>query len=412
MKFLNMHNPGLDSKVLEQQLQAITNITRYHYIPLPNLRRLSITFDITLATAKILGDTLFRSPHLQEFWMATCESPLIGLILSSLAVRHPEIPVIEVYSWPALPSGLISSFKNLRQFKTSTTLPPDEMYYLSGLDTLRKLRTNLPPTHRLDQIVCLSNAFSGLIELDLFLNQNVATLSSFLAAISSRTLERVQISFDEPEFLIAAYINDILETISKFTALRHLSLRGTHDGEVDVEGTFNIRPLLRLRELKVLDIRLGLLCSAFTDESIAEFGRAWPDLEALIYEQTVFPILPGTLTLNALPQCAHHLPRLVELVVDLDAAVAPEPLPSPVSDKPVEFDLTGSIVDHDNCAQVAAYIASVYPGAKIRVNSDAIASAETLYWTHLSSMLPLIAKMQVENRQLKAALDRDVEMSE
>ncbi|GJE94362.1 hypothetical protein PsYK624_105310 [Phanerochaete sordida] len=419
VKYLSMHNPSPESPILETQLHALDNMLHLCTHPFPNLRRVSIAFDITPAAAEPLGRIFFSNPDLEEFSMPTCLSPLMPQILDSLAMYRPEIRNLDIFAWPAVQPATepIARFTHLESLRTQTALLPEAWYHLSGQRTLQKLETALSLPYRLESIVRPSDAFPSLTCLVLSNIVDASVVAPLLHSISSRHLKTLELSFGTPELFIAASLNDIIEAIPRFPAITRLALRGPStdldSAELNATETpYSIRPLLRVRQLTWLVIRLGLLRQAFTDKTIPELAHAWPDLQVLSYEQSVFPITPSGLTLEALPLCAQHLPKLTQLTLDVDASAPPGPLPSPISNAPVSLDLTNSIIEHELCARVATYIASVYPRAQISTNSEPDASSETLFWTHAGTMIPVIAEMRAEIRRLSSSVDgHDVAMA-
>lgn len=131
-------------------------------------------------------------------------------------------------------------------------------------------------SYPLDRVVQPGTAFPNLTALSLSQIQDAFFVAPFLSAISPHGLERLKVVFDIPESLITASINDIFEATLRLQAFVHLTLRqSTLYINLQMEGMIDIRPLLRFRKLKVLEISLHVPSSLFATETIAEFGRAW-----------------------------------------------------------------------------------------------------------------------------------------
>ncbi|GJE94371.1 hypothetical protein PsYK624_105400 [Phanerochaete sordida] len=417
VKHLSMHDEkrGLDTSGLQHQLEAIALQLQRHPILFPSLRSVHISSDVSPVTAVLLGAVFFCSPHLEEYWMATCKCMPIASVLHGLASWRPNIRFIEVHTWPSVPSQIIARFTHLEKLCVSSPLSEEDIFHLSGLHTLLALQISFPHSYRLCDAVQSADAFASLTKLSLYGIRDVTQASSFLAMITLPRLGHLELAFNMSEVIMEPQCSDLLHAIALHVSLEILQLRvyrhnQDDDDEEDeeVDGSISIRPLFNLRKLKILMIDTELLRDAFTDATIAELGRAWPDLDCLDYSPSIRPILSGPLTLDVLAQCAAHFPKLTRLALDVDALLVPAPPPAPLAQQMIEVELTGSLIDQENCAEVAAYIAAVFPQGFVRVNNYPDTSHETLFWTHVKGMLPVLRRMR---KELGEQVDHEVEMS-
>ncbi|GJE94370.1 hypothetical protein PsYK624_105390 [Phanerochaete sordida] len=419
VRYLTLVDSAAESTSLPNTLRAIVNAVRSDKAPFPMLRHLDLSLEVHAEDLPYLTILFSLSPSLEEFTMTWRDTPLKETLLASLIGMRPAISSLKLFSWhPSSPEdSLIMKFTKLRKFSVSQSLRADTLYRLSSFDTLQVLDVNFSGSqslsYHIDDIIRPHDAFPNLTDLKLGLVEDADTIVPFLSRMSCHRLRRLELAFLQSDRVISGKFNRILETIARFPALSRLSLRQT-SGEPDdlpSNSTCSIRPLFRLRHLERLSVRSTLLRSSFTDDAIAEFGRAWPRLVTLSYERSfqddgVRP-LP---TLRVLPLCATHLPNLRWLALELDAIEVPAPLPAPLSQTPTTMVLDDSVVDYEDFARIAEYIASVYPRADVLVNAAPEETVDTMFWTNVGSVVPVIGKLREENRRLKAALGEEKEI--
>lgn len=279
---------------------------------------------------------------------------------------------------------ILERFTHLEEFGCTESLYPGITAYLASSETLCKLRIRMPreyssalrpnpPYHTRDFSALVNLTVHGIREPDLFLR--------FMRTISSRALEVLELLFDIPEIQLVPSMELILGSISTFVRLQDVTLVfGNPEEPGDDFPIYDIAPLTRLRQLRALRLASFGIREALVDDTIPDLARAWPDFEFLSYNQNIpHPVEPAGLTLKALELFAGLCPKLSGLCLDLDASVAPPPLPTPLSTGAVELDLTWSLVDRETFAGVAAYISSVMPNAYMIVNAEPDSTDETMY---------------------------------
>ena len=159
-------------------------------------------------------------------------------------------------------------------------------------------------------------------------------------------------------------------------------------------------PLLRLRELDTVSLRLGGMEHEITNTNIARLGAAWPKLSYFKFEQSTYRTMaPAGLTLEALGLFAAHCRALTHLGLELDASARPGiPSPAESSRVAVTIELGGSLITEASWPWVAKYISAVYPNARLRVHNEGykLDEDEVGYWRSVISVLPVMCRIRHE----------------
>ncbi|PSS35533.1 hypothetical protein PHLCEN_2v1496 [Hermanssonia centrifuga] len=217
-------------------------------------------------------------------------------------------------------------------------------------------------------------------------------MAEFLGSIHTPYLHHLAVDETLSQWTEIAVIT-LLEDISRHVHLQELRIclrRIVTTSFTSIETLFG---LTRLRSLSLQGIDFLL-----ENDTIQQFGRAWPTLETFRLDWAPYQGDPSLFTLDALELFAIHLPHLNKITVYLDATHLP---PSPSSnyrdvstirpDIGVDFSLgvSRSPVKESIATQIAEYIARIYPHANIQsldFNSSEESKRQNKIWREIDRM--------------------------
>ncbi len=225
-------------------------------------------------------------------------------------------------------------------------------------------------------------------------DDNIADfMAEFLGSIHTPYLHHLAVDETLSQWTEIAVIT-LLEDISRHVHLQELRIclrRIVTTSFTSIETLFG---LTRLRSLSLQGIDFLL-----ENDTIQQFGRAWPTLETFRLDWAPYQGDPSLFTLDALELFAIHLPHLNKITVYLDATHLP---PSPSSnyrdvstirpDIGVDFSLgvSRSPVKESIATQIAEYIARIYPHANIQsldFNSSEESKRQNKIWREIDRMV-------------------------
>lgn len=334
----------------------------------------------------------------------TTETLMLHASRSCLDVR-----MLEVLHWAPSFDPILVQLENLEHFKyhLETRLPEATILSLAALPNLRDLHilppyiSNPPPAHPLSSFASLKTlTLSEIQEGDL------TSVSMFLSYASLTRLLQLDLQFDVDSRNYAQF-NRVLEVVGEnLSSLQTLSLSGWGPDTTRETEKCNLRPLMRLRCLRGLSLRVVGMSDQITNQTIPTFSAAWPNLTQFSFLQSpCYRMKPGNLTLESLGLFAQHFPNLSQLVLELDATrLAPNITHLSCSTKPLEIDLWGSLIDDKCLPRVAAYIAGTYPNCTIGRIITPVPTPTTrrgeehAQWQRVADMITTFAKMSEEQR--------------
>lgn len=215
-----------------------------------------------------------------------------------------------------------------------------------------------------------SPTFRFLTKLQLSTIPNSDTLVMFLRMISSPNLSYLDLQLATTDSTGSrTSLGEAISMIASFSSLQELYLVSESSPD---DVACDIRPLLRLGQLRVFYAVLGEFEAAIHAEVISSFGKAWSHLHSFTYISDMSTRRPSTLLdLNALRLFAHHLPNLRNLSVRLNAATIPLPDTAATSPASLEqLSLKGGSIDPQLSLQIASYIHDIYPRASVYVDGE------------------------------------------
>ncbi|EKM61614.1 uncharacterized protein PHACADRAFT_169059 [Phanerochaete carnosa HHB-10118-sp] len=349
------------------------------------------------ATLQAVDAEYFRmllGPKLRSLWLGQ-DAGGSELYLPYLPGVCPRLESLTTWSWPtdSEAQDIIARLPRLREFTViQMKLPPLAKTHLSA-STLRSLCLSgvSPQYWDLD-----STSFPSLTHFTLEECPDLKSIVCFLRALPATTLQDLTLDFPNSAPNIRL-VNEAIEVISRFQRLHELWLSGW-DSDNFPDGQeiprYNIEPLLCLRELRAVFIRLGGIGREVIDGIVKKIGTAWPQLNSFGFVQSWYRTMePAGLTLEALGLFAAHCPRLTSLIIELDATMKPDtPKPAEVSQAAIMLELKGSLIAESSWPWVAKYISAVHPNAQLSIDEDEKMDQGMIgYWKNVISVLPAMS---------------------
>ena len=368
---------------------------------LPNLQLLYTSMiphrELEFASIMLLGPKLKTLRLLDNDWKT------VETLVVHANKLCPNMRMLETLACSSSIDPILPQLQKLEHFRChSTRFPEGTVSRLARLPNLRDLHILTP---YVAQHTCSCSPQPNFVNLErLTLSEiqdwDLISVSSFFNYMSPGALSYLDLRFDMDGRDVAEF-NRIFEVIGEHLSnLQTLCLYGWGPDTAGQKQEYNIQPLLYLRRLRSLTIQLLGMSNQITNEDLPRYGAAWPNLTVFIFFQSpYYRMRPGGLTLTSLDLFARHFPNLSQLALELDATYVPSsPVSVTRSVKRIGLDLWRSLIGKTNKAEVAAYIARVYPNCTMRhtpsnVSRTVLRGEERARWQEVEAIVSEVSTM-------------------